>query len=148
MVLRARFRIVVLTAAFLAGAAVFVAAALMPDTPPGYRVAFGAVALVFAVLAVRCARMRVVATSEGLTMYGPLHNQTVRWADMMRIVGSDTETDGRTLPVRAPVILMPGGRKIKIRPLSSYAVFPPADGTYADRMAARLEEYRTGHTTR
>lgn len=148
MVFRARFRIVFLTVAFLAGTAVFVAAALVPDTPPGYRVTFGAVALVFAVMAVRCARMRVVATSEGLAMYGPLHNQTVRWADMSRIVGSDTETDGRVLPVRAPVILMADGRKIKIRPISSYAVFRSADGTYADRTAARLEEYRVGHTVR
>jgi hypothetical protein len=148
MVFRARFRIIFLTAAFLAGAAVFVAAALLPDTPPGYRVAFGAVALVFAVVAVRCARMRVVASADGLVMYGPLHNQSVRWSDMTRIVGTDTETDGRLLPVRAPVILMADGRKIKIRPISSYAVFPSADATYADRMAARLEEYRVQHAVR
>ena len=148
MVLRARFRIVFLTLAFLAGTAFFVVAAVLPDTPPGYRVAFGAVALLFAVVAVRCARMRVVASADGLTMHGPLNNQTVRWADMKRIVGSDTETDGRLLPVRAPVILLTDGRKIKVRPISSYAVFGSAGGTYADRMAARLEEYRNAHAVR
>lgn len=148
MVFRARFRIVLLTLAFLTGAAVFVVAAALPDTPPGYRVAYGFVALIFGAVAVRCARMRVVATTEGLRMHGPLHNQTVRWADMTRIVGSDTETDGRVLPVRAPVIVMADGRKIKVRPISSYAVFPPADGTYADRTAARLEEYRVAHAVR
>lgn len=141
-VYRATFRNGLLCTAFGAGTAIFAAAAVLPDTPVAYRAGFAALAALMAVVAVRCARMRLVAEQDGLRMYGPLINQFVRWDAMRQIVGTDTETDGNLLPVRAPVIVLTNGRRLKARAASSYGL----RNTAADRTATELETLRRSRT--
>ena len=134
-------RAAILSVAFLLGAAVFVAGAAMPSASTGAKAGFGIVALLLLVVAIRCARMRIVANREGLKLYGPLHNQTIRWTDMQAVVSSETETDARTFGVRTPVIVLSTGRKVKAQPVSSYSLFG-GDSTAADQIAGELEQLR------
>ncbi len=142
-VYRATVRNTLLCAAFAAGTAIFTAAAVLPGTPVGYRAGFAVVAALMAVIAVRCARMRLVAEQDGLRMYGPLINQFVRWDAIRQIVGTDTETDGNLLPVRAPVIVLDNGRRLKARAASFYGL----RNTAADRTATELDALRRSRTT-
>jgi len=140
-VYRARPRAVILTVAFLLGAAFFAAGAALPSASAGAKVGFGIAALLLLTVAIRCARMRIVANHDGLQLYGPLFNQSIRWADMRAIVASETEVDARTFGVRTPVVVLVTGRKVKAQPVSSYSLFG-GDETPADHIAAELEQLR------
>lgn len=134
-------RAAILAIGFLLGAGFFAAGAALPSASTGTRVTLGIVALLFLVVAVRCARMRIVAGDDGLKLYGPLFNQTIRWADIQAVVAGETEVDARTFGVRTPVIVLTSGRKVKAQPVSSYSVSGGSD-TPADRIAGRLEALR------
>jgi hypothetical protein len=134
-VFRAVPRAVILAAAFLLGAGFLGAGAALPSASTGAKAGFAAGALGFLTVAIRCARMRIVAHDDGLTLYGPLFNQTIRWADMRAVTSSETEIDASTFGVRTPVIELTTGRKVKAQPISSY-------GPAADRIAAELEQLR------
>jgi hypothetical protein len=135
-------RAAILTVAFLLGAAFFAAGTALPSASAGAKVGFRLAALLLLLVAIRCARLRIVANADGLKLYGPLFNQTIQWADIRAIVSSETEVDARTFGVRTPIIVLGTGRKVKAQPVSSYSLFG-GDGTPADRIAAELEQLRT-----
>lgn len=138
-VFRALPRAVLLTVAFLLGAGVLGAGAALPSASTGAKAGFTVAALAFLTVAIRCARMRIVTGEQGLKLYGPLFNQSIRWADMRAVVSSETEIDASTFGVRTPVIVLTTGRKVKAQPISSY-------GPAADRIAAELEQLRQAAT--
>jgi Bacterial PH domain len=146
-VYRGRLRNVVLCVAFgLVAVLLAVAAAISRDSV-GAVVAFGVLALVMLYFAVRTAMMKAVATPGGLNLHGPLRTFAVPWSEITEIRGADTETDARLLPVRAPVLVLANGRRLKLSMVSSYSLFTGnrSDST-ADRVAAELESLRAAST--
>jgi hypothetical protein len=133
--------------AFALGVAIFAFGAAVSRQSVAAMVGFGLLALLMLYLAVRTALMKAVATQEGLTLHGPFRTFSVRWAEIVRITGADTETDGHLLPVRAPVLVLANGRRMKMRMVSSYAFFT-ADraNTRADRAATELESLRLAYS--
>jgi len=134
-------RAAVLTIGFLLGAGFFATGAALPSASVGAKVGLGVVALLFLIVAVRCACMRIVAGSDGLKLYGPLLSQAIRWNDIQAITSGETEVDARTFGVRTPVIVLTSGRKVKAQPVSSYSISGNT-GTAADDIAAQLEQMR------
>jgi hypothetical protein len=138
-VFRARFRLVVLTVAFLAAAALVGVGAAVTTMSPVARGAMVLAALLFALVGLRCARMRLVTGPDGLHLHGVFMSRLLPWSSIRQIVADDTETD-LGLPVRAPLIYLADGKKIKARAASSYAL--GRRPTVADQIAADLEELR------
>ena len=145
MVFRILPRAITLAVAFLVGAGLCGAAAAMPSASAGVRAGFGAAAALLLVVAVRCARMRIVTGASGLKLYGPLANVSFRWADVRAVVSGETEVDARTFGVRTPVLVLADGRRVKAQPVSSYSFFGGA-GTRADEIAVELERLRRAAT--
>ena len=134
-------RATILAVGFLLGAGFFATGAALPSASTGAKIGLGIVALLFLVVAVRCARMRIAARDEGLKLYGPLFTYTIRWNDIQAITSNRTEIDARTFSVRTPVIALTNGRKVKAQPVSSYS-FTESGDTPADRIATQLEDIR------
>jgi hypothetical protein len=148
-VYRGALRNAFLCVAFTFGAAIFTSFtyfAAVTRQSVAAMVGFGLVALLLLYVAVRAALMKAVATQEGLTLQGPLHTFSVPWARIAGIKGANTETDG-VLPVRAPVLVLANGRRIKIRMVSSYT-FSIGDraNSRADQVATELESLRLAHS--
>jgi hypothetical protein len=146
-VYRGVFRNAVLCVAFTLGVAIFTFGAAVTRHPVAAMVVFGLLALLMLYLAVRTALMKAVATQEGLTLHGPFRTFSVQWAEIERITGADTETDGHLLPVRAPVLVLANGRRTKMPMVSSYAFFTgDRANTRADRVATELESLRLAYS--
>ncbi|MFI7603263.1 hypothetical protein [Actinoplanes sp. NPDC049681] len=141
MIFRTPPRAAILAIAFLLGAGFFATGAAPPSASAGARLALGGVALAFSVVALRCARMRIVASDACLKLYGPLFNQAIRWADIRTNVAAESGVDARTFGVRTPVIVLTSDRKVKAQPVSSYS-FSGGTDTPADRIAGQLEALR------
>ncbi len=142
-VFRGVSRNLVLAAAFAFGAAFFAAVAILTAASVGGAIVAGLVAAGMAYVSVRCALMKAVATPEELCLHGPLRTVVVPWSSIERIVSDDTETDARFLAVRAPVLVLRTGRRIKVRMVSSYDLSPTRHSPdHADHAAAELEAIR------
>jgi hypothetical protein len=146
-VYRGQPRNTILAVAFGCGAAFFAAAAAVSRPSIGGMVGFGLLAALMLYVAVRCALMKAVATPAGLALHGPFWTVRIRWADIAKIEGADTETDARLFAVRAPVLVLTRGHRVKVIMASSYDLSPKnGANTNADRIATELESLRTAHT--
>jgi hypothetical protein len=115
----------------------------------GVMVAFGLFALLTLYICVRVAVMKAVATPNGMTLHGPLLTVTVPWERVSQVVGDDTETDFHLIPVRAPVLVLTNGRRVKVRQASSYDLtIGHSTNTQADHIAAELEAIRLAYSSR
>jgi hypothetical protein len=151
-VYRGSLRNVVLCVAFAFGT-VFCATGAVVNRPSiGAMVAFGLGALLALYVCFRVAVMKAVATPNGLTLHGPLLTVTVPWERVAQVVGDDTETDFHVLPVRAPVLVLTNGRRVKVRQASSYDLSVRSirhnTNTRADHIAAELEAMRVAYSAR
>ncbi|MEV4636426.1 hypothetical protein AB0J80_03645 [Actinoplanes sp. NPDC049548] len=137
-------RSAVLAGGFLLGAGFF-GVASATSTSMGARVPLGIVALIFLVVAVRCAAMRIVADASGLKLYGSLFSQRIPWASIEAVVAGETEVDAQAFGVRTPIIILTTGRKVKAQPVSSHSFFGGSE-TAADHIAGQLEDLRRSNS--
>jgi len=146
-VYRGQPRNTILAVAFAVGAAFFAAVAAVSRPSVGGMVGFGLLAALMLYVSVRCALMKAVATPTGVALHGPFWTVRIPWADIAKIEGGDTETDARLVAVRAPVLVLTRGRRVKLIMASSYDLSPTNGATTnADRIATELESLRATHT--
>lgn len=120
-VFRLRPRLILLTAAFVAGAAFFGGAAVLSKSSPGAVLGCGGVSLLFLLVAWRFGRTRALATAEGVKVYAPLFTISVGWREMREIVSSSGEIDAGMFSVYAPLIVRTDGRKVRVAAASSWS---------------------------
>lgn len=119
MTFRLPARPVLLTVGFGLAAAVFTAFGL---TQPAALVA----AVLFAVVAVRCALLRVVADGEGITVHNVLYTRHVPWSQVREVAAGSTGTDvdGGFLTVRSVTVTTTDGRTMRAAGASAWSSAP------------------------
>lgn len=94
---------------------------VLSESSPGAVLGCGGVSLLFLLVAWRFARMRALATAEGVKVHAPLFTITVGWREMREIVSSSDEIDAGMFSVYAPLIVRTDGRKVRVAAASSWS---------------------------
>lgn len=89
------------------------------------------------------------APRPGLMLYGPLWTAILRWERVATVVTGDAHTTVSLIPVRAPVLILPDGRRFTVRQAAAYHLGPRTvrhhSQIWVDEVAAELEVIRLAY---